>query len=157
MAKNDSIDIVTKNGKKICKIEAPQGWQSWITIPTLIPFLGVRYVNTWSNPEAVIRFAWFQIHSIVQDIREPSSITEQKGCRCLLCGENSVYPKYVSFRKHVWTSVIGFNCQNKKCQMCNVLIPSRMAVHLHEMPDEIMGEILQQCEGKFIFWTEPEK
>jgi hypothetical protein len=140
MSDNEKVIVRSRSGTKLCEIEAPQGWQSWLTIPTPVPFLGIGFHNVWKEPERVIAWAWLQSFQIVQSIREPSSISRQSQCQCVICGQNSIVPQYGS----LWNrqSVIGFRCLNKGCKMFEVTIPAVLTTHLMQMPEELFAEIL---------------
>ncbi len=126
MAWGDAV-IRNRSGRKICTIGVP--WE---------PFV---WWSWWKEPERVIRWAWLQSYLIVQSIKEPSLISRQTRCRCVVCGQDSIAPEY----GWLWNrgSVVDFRCVNKNCQMFKVTIPIALTMHLAEMPEELFAEILQ--------------
>jgi len=158
MAKNESVTIRNNQGKRICQIWASKWWENFISTPTLIPFIWETRVTIWSNPEAIIKYAWFQSYSIVQYIKEPYLIRDDTRCKCLACGEFSIQPKYLWPWNRKWTNVIGFSCQNNKCNMLNILFPITITTSLHEMPADIMADIVEanplkmNNPNKMIIW-----
>jgi hypothetical protein len=136
----ESVVIHDKSGKKICSIDARQGWWSWFTIPTAVPFLGIRYRNVWREPEKIIKWAWIQSFQIVQSIREPTLISRQTRCHCLACDKDSVTPVY----GWLWAknSIIGFRCLNKNCSMFKIRIPAILTQNLLDMPEDLLAECL---------------
>jgi hypothetical protein len=133
-----SVDIYHKIGFKICQIDAPQKWYSDFTIPTPIPFLGVKYKDVWNNPNFVIRWAWLHAFLIVQINREFASITKDTTSYCAICNEKSMKPKSGLLARN---SIFGFCCVNEKCPMHNVKIPIELVFNLQGMPDELAKDL----------------
>ena len=74
-------------------------------------------VPVWSNPEAVVLWAWRQSISSNNDLRNNSMPST-----CIVCGERSI--EVVGIK--VINKATGICCKNPKCQMFNVLIPAKM-------------------------------
>ena len=136
------VPILDRNGRKLCSIHCPQGWNSFIGIP-IGPI--IRYTEKgWENPQAVIRWAWhqtFETHETykergVMDLTKELNLDEEH-CNptlCVVCNATTIKPTRTLTLLGVKT--IGIQCTNNECSMYHVTVPWRMLAHIKEVPTE---------------------
>ena len=122
----NSVVVYGAGGKKLGEIEPHQSYIDFLKTTELGPsskpftWMEVRHkVPVWSNPEAIVLWAWRQVLSSIDDIKNshmPST--------CIVCGEKSIYTKKPLFGRK--NDFVGIQCKNPKCKMYGVIIPAKM-------------------------------
>jgi hypothetical protein len=122
---DNKVVIYSARGKKIGEIRPYQKYWDYLKTTEIgLPHggfgnVGVSHkIPVWSNPEAIVLWAWRQSISCVDDLRN-----NKLPSICIVCGNKSINLKRGPLRKKAW---MGVHCSNPNCKMYNVLIPYNM-------------------------------
>ncbi len=133
------VNILDRNGKKLCAIHCPQGWNSYIPIP--LPLVLLYSSKKWTDPQTIIHWAWHQVFETKAYYIEHNIATinmDVPSTPCVVCGELSIKP--INIKGLFRSGITGVQCENKQCAMYHVAVPWRMFQHTKWVPAEYIPE-----------------
>jgi ferredoxin len=146
---NENAVIRDANGKKICSIQCPQKIRDYFIPREIQPYgflVLLRYNrHVWSNPDAVVLWAWYQAISAVDDVRQQHMPT-----RCVVCQQMSIELVYYGQSWYLALGTLlnlndkpnGMMCRNSHCPMFKVVIPLKIfSVSKNDVPSDVLERL----------------